>query len=108
MDLGIKKAIVNGEALEWASAVLALIKEGVRNFVSARGEERLVRSCEEISELTNALITPIVADHSTDKRELILSFCPEPDIFVGTCAPPTFYRRFSFRIYGGMGPKRSP
>ena len=70
MDLGIKgkKAIVNGGSSGMGKgAVLALAKEGVEIFVSARGEERLVRSCEEISELTNALITPIVADHSTDK-----------------------------------------
>ena len=94
MDLGIKgkKAIVNGGSSGMGrGAVLALAKEGVEIFVSARGEGRLVRSCEEISQLTDALITPIVADHSTDKgRELILSLCPEPDIFVGTCAPPTF------------------
>ena len=94
MDLGIKgkKAIVNGGSSGMGrGAVLALAKEGVEIFVSARGEGRLVRSCEEISQLTDTLITPIVADHSTDKgRELILSMCPEPDIFIGTCAPPTF------------------
>ena len=57
MDLGIKgkKAIVNGGSSGMGrGAVLALAKEGVEIFVSARGEERLVRCCEEISELTNA------------------------------------------------------
>ena len=52
MDLGIKgkKAIVNGGSSGMGKgAVLALAKEGVEIFVSARGEERLVRSCEEIS-----------------------------------------------------------
>tara|TARA_B110000444_G_scaffold99358_1_gene94143 strand:+ start:153 stop:941 length:789 start_codon:yes stop_codon:yes gene_type:complete len=94
MDLGIKgkKAIVNGGSSGMGKgAVLALAKEGVEIFVSARGKERLIGSCDEIMQLTGASITPIVADHSTDHgRASILSACPEPDIFIGTCAPPTF------------------
>ena len=94
MDLGIKgkKAIVNGGSSGMGKgAVLALAKEGVEIFVSARGKERLIGSCDEIMKLTGASITPIVADHSTDHgRALILSACPEPDIFIATCAPPAF------------------
>jgi|MGYP001224625386 3-oxoacyl-[acyl-carrier protein] reductase len=94
MDLGIKgkKAIVNGGSSGMGKgSVLALAKEGVEIFVSARGEDRLIKSCNEIKELTGAYITPIVADHSSDEgRELILSICPEPDILIGTCTPPTF------------------
>ena len=92
MDLGIRgrKAIVNGGSAGMGrGSVLALAREGCELFVSARGEERLVRACEEISAATGASITPIVADHSTDEgRERILAACPQPDILVGTCAPP--------------------
>jgi len=94
MDLGIrgKKAIVNGGSSGMGKgSVLALAKEGVELYVSARGEERLIRACKEIEELTGSHITPIVADHSSDEgRKLILDICPEPDILVGTCAPPVF------------------
>ena len=92
MDLGIRgrKAIVNGGSAGMGrGSVLALANEGVELYVSARGEERLVNACEEIAQQTGANITPIVADHSTDEgRERILAACPEPDILVGTCAPP--------------------
>jgi 3-oxoacyl-[acyl-carrier protein] reductase len=92
LDLGIRgrKAIVNGGSAGMGrSAVLALAREGVEVFVSARGEERLVRTCREIAAETGATITPICADHSNDEgRDRILAACPEPDIVVGTCAPP--------------------
>ena len=92
MDLGIKgrKAIVNGGSAGMGKgSVRALAKEGCELYVSARGEERLEKACEEIVKETGANITPIVADHSTDEgRERILAACPEPDILVGTCAPP--------------------
>jgi 3-oxoacyl-[acyl-carrier protein] reductase len=92
MDLGIsgRKAIVNGGSAGMGrSAAEALAREGVEVFVSARGEERLVRACGEIAERTGARVTPICADHSTaEGRERILAACPEPDILVGTCSPP--------------------
>jgi 3-oxoacyl-[acyl-carrier protein] reductase len=92
MDLGIRgrKAIVNGGSAGMGrSAVLALAREGVEVFVSARGEERLVRACREIADETGAKVVPICADHSSaEGRERILEACPEPDILVGTCAPP--------------------
>ena len=92
MDLGIKgrKAIVNGGSAGMGrSAVRALALEGVEVFVSARGEERLLRACREIAAETGATITPVCADHASDEgRERILAACPDPDILVGTCAPP--------------------
>lgn len=93
MDLGIKgrKAIVNGASAGMGkSSVLALAREGVELFVSARGESRLFAAWEEITAKTGARITPIVADHSSDEgRERILAACPDPDILVGTASPPT-------------------
>ncbi len=92
MDLGIKgrKAIVNGGSAGMGrSAVLALAREGVELYVSARTEDRLVRACAEIAEETGASVTPVCADHSTPQgRERILAACSDPDILVGTCAPP--------------------
>ena len=92
MDLGIRgrKAIVNGGSAGMGrSAALALAREGVDVFVSARTEDRLVRACTEIAEQTGARVTPVCADHSSaEGRERILAACPDPDILVGTCAPP--------------------
>lgn len=94
MDLGIagKKAIVNGGSAGMGrGSVLSLAREGVDLYVSSRGEERLVKTCEDIAKQTGAKVVPIVADHSTDEgREKILAACPEPDILVGTCSPPPF------------------
>ena len=94
MDLGIRgrKAIVNGGSAGMGrSAVLSLAREGVEVVVSARGEERLVTACRDIAAETGAKITPVCADHSTaEGRARILAACPEPDILVGTCAPPPF------------------
>ena len=92
MDLGIagRKAIVNGASAGMGkSAALALAQEGAEVFISARGEERLLQAAEEIAAQTGAKVTPICADHSsTEGRETILAACPQPDILVGTCAPP--------------------
>ena len=94
MDLGIKgkTAIINGGSAGMGKgSALALAKEGVNLFISARGEERLLKTCEEIQKETSVNINPIVADHSSDEgREKILSACPNPDILVGTCTPPPF------------------
>ena len=57
--------------------------------MSARREERLVRACREIAEETGGKVVPICADHSSAAgRQQILAACPDPDILVGTCAPP--------------------
>jgi 3-oxoacyl-[acyl-carrier protein] reductase len=46
-------------------------------------------ACEEIAGETRATVVPVVADHGTaEGRAKILAACPEPDILVGTCAPP--------------------
>ena len=92
MDLGIRgrKAIVNGGSAGMGkSAALNLAREGVDLFVSARREDRLVQACHEIADATGASVVPVCADHSSaEGRERILAACPDPDILVGTCAPP--------------------
>jgi 3-oxoacyl-[acyl-carrier protein] reductase len=94
MDLGIRgrKAIVNGGSAGMGrSAARCLAREGVEVYVSARREDRLVAACREIAEETGATVVPVCADHSSPEgRERILAACPDPDILVGTCAPPAF------------------
>jgi 3-oxoacyl-[acyl-carrier protein] reductase len=99
MDLGIRgrKAIVNGGSAGLGrGTALALAREGVVLFISARREDRLLKCCEEISRITGASVTPVVADHATSEgRSRILAACPSPDIFVGTCSPPPFTDDYS-------------
>lgn len=99
MDLGIRgrKAIVNGGSAGLGrGSVLALAREGVDLYVSARGEERLARTCAEISAETGAMITPIAVDHSSyEGQARILATCPDPDILVHTCSPPQFTGDFN-------------
>jgi 3-oxoacyl-[acyl-carrier protein] reductase len=99
LDLGIRgrKAIVNGGSAGLGrGTALALAREGVDLFISARGEERLIRACDEIRQATNATVTPIVADHSTlEGRTRILEACPHPDILVATCTPPPFIEDYT-------------
>ncbi len=99
MDLGIAgcKALVNGGSAGLGKgSARALAAEGVELYVSARGEERLLATAEEIARDTGASVTPIVADHASDAgREQILSVCPDPDILVGTCSPAPSPRIFA-------------
>ena len=94
MNLGIsgKIAVINGGSAGMGKgSAIALAKEGVNLFISARGERRLIETCKAIEKETSVIAQPIVADHSTDKgREKILLACPDPDILVGTCTPPPF------------------
>lgn len=98
MDLGIRgrRAIVNGGSagLGFGTA-LALAREGVELFISARNEARLQTACEELRSAGAPRVEAIVADHATDEgRRAILSRCPEPDILVGTCSPPPYIKDF--------------
>jgi 3-oxoacyl-[acyl-carrier protein] reductase len=99
VDLGIRgrKAIVNGGSAGLGrGTALALGREGVELFVTARGGERLLRTCEHIRGTTGARVTPVVADHSTSAgRARILEACPNPDILVATCTPPPFIEDFT-------------
>jgi len=94
MDLGIagKKALVNGGSAGLGKgSAKALAAEGVELYITARGEERLLATAQEIARDTGARVIPIVADHASDAgRETILSICPDPDILVGTCSPAPF------------------
>ncbi len=94
MDLGIRgrKGIVNGGSAGLGlGSARALAREGVDLFITARGEERLNRVCDELAAETGSTVRPVVADHSTKEgRAKILYACPNPDILVATCSPPTW------------------
>jgi 3-oxoacyl-[acyl-carrier protein] reductase len=92
VDLGIRnrKAIVTGASVGLGkSSAVALAREGVELFVSARGRDRLHAAAEEIAKETGARVIPVVADNATRAgREALLAACPEPDILVINCSPP--------------------
>ena len=94
LDLRIsgKRAIVNGGSAGMGrGAALALAGEGVELYISARNEDRLKQTCDDLAQSTGVRATPIVADHSTDEgRGKILAACPEPDILITNCSPPPF------------------
>jgi 3-oxoacyl-[acyl-carrier protein] reductase len=94
MDLGIsgKKALVNGGSAGLGKgSAKALAGEGVELYITARGEERLEATAEEIRRDTGATVITIAANHASEEgREKILSICPDPDILVGTCSPAPF------------------
>jgi 3-oxoacyl-[acyl-carrier protein] reductase len=98
MELGIKgtKAIVaGGSAGMGKDSALALAREGVEIFLSARGEARLLASAQEIAAATGTRVVPVVADHGTaEGRARLLAACPQPDILVITCSPPRFLQSY--------------
>lgn len=99
MDLGIKgkKAIVAGSSAGMGKdSALALAREGVEIYMSARGEERLKAAAKEIADATGVKVTPVVADHGTrEGRDRLLAACPAPDILVITCSPPRMLESYS-------------
>ena len=92
MDLRIRnrRAIIAGSSVGLGySCAMALAREGVALFISARGEDRLRHAAETIARETKASVTPVVADHATGEgRQALLQACPRPDILVITCSPP--------------------
>lgn len=92
MDLriGNRRAIVAGASAGLGfSSAMALAREGVELFISARGGDRLNAAADEIRRETKARVSAVVADHSARQgREALLKACPEPDILVITCSPP--------------------
>jgi 3-oxoacyl-[acyl-carrier protein] reductase len=93
VELGItgRKAICAGASagLGYATA-RALAREGAEIYLSVRREDRLTAAVAKLTEESDVPVTPIVADHSTaEGRAELLARCPEPDILVVTCSPPS-------------------
>jgi 3-oxoacyl-[acyl-carrier protein] reductase len=92
MDLQIKgrKAIMAGGSAGMGRATAERLAEaGVDLFITARGEERLMRAADDIASKYHASVTPIVADSSTEEgRSALFDACPDPDILAITIKPP--------------------
>ena len=92
MDLQIKgkKALLAGGSAGMGRATAERLAEARADlFLSARGEQRLMRAAREIGEQFGVNVTPVVADSSTDQgRAALFDACPEPDILVMTIKPP--------------------
>jgi 3-oxoacyl-[acyl-carrier protein] reductase len=101
MDLGIsgRTAIVCGASAGLGrGAGRALAREGVRLIMAARGEERLLRTADEIAAETGASVTTVVCDVTTEAgRAALLEACPSPDILINNAAGPPAgdFRSFS-------------
>ena len=92
MDLGIqgRTAIVNAasKGLGKASA-MALAREGVNLVITARSEDVLAATAEEIRGETGVEVTAVAADVATPEgRAAVLAACPNPDILVNNCGGP--------------------
>lgn len=92
MDLKIqgKKAIMAGGSAGMGRATAERLAEaGAELVITARGEERLNKAAEEISQKFGTKVTPVVADSSTEAgREALFAICPDPDILAITIKPP--------------------
>lgn len=92
MDLGIagRSAIICGSSKGLGKAcALALAKEGVNVWLSARGEEDLKAAAEEISAAASGTVKTVVADVTTEAgRDALMAACPQPDILVNNAGGP--------------------
>lgn len=101
MDLGItgKKAIVCAASKGLGKGcAIALARDGVDLTICARGEEALQATAAEISKATNAKVTAIACDVTTEAgRKALLAACPNPDILINNAGgpPPGDFRNFS-------------
>lgn len=92
MDLGIagRAAIVCGSSKGLGKAcALALAKEGVHVWISARGEAVLQATAAEIQAVAAGTVHAVVADVTEAKgRDALLAACPEPDILINNAGGP--------------------
>ncbi len=101
MNLGIegRKALVCAASKGLGKACAkALAREGVAVTIAARTKETLDAAAAEIRAVTQALVTAVVADVTTEAgRAAVLKACPEPDILVNNAGgpPPGDFRDWS-------------
>lgn len=92
MDLGLtgKKAIVLASSKGLGKAcAMSLAREGARVTISARGEEALQATAEEIRRETSAEVQAVACDVTTEEgRHAVLAACPTPDILVNNAGGP--------------------
>ncbi len=92
MNLGIagKSAIVCAASKGLGKGcALALAREGVAITISARGEDALAATAEEIRTETGVTVRAVVCDVTTSLgRAELLAACPEPDILINNAGGP--------------------
>ena len=92
MDLGIRgrRALVCAASKGLGRAcATALAEAGVAVTITARSEETLARTAEEIRRSTGAEVTAVAGDIATEAgRAAALAACPEPDILVNNAGGP--------------------
>jgi len=92
MDLNIsgKSAIICASSKGLGKAcALALAKEGVNVWISARHEEALNAAAAEIAASTSANVQAVIADVTTNEgRDALFAACPEPDIIINNAGGP--------------------
>jgi len=101
MDLGIKgrTALVCAASKGLGKGcATALGREGVNLVITARGQEALEATAEEIRKSTGAKVTAVAGDITTPEgRAAALAACPQPDILVNNAGgpPPGDFRNWS-------------
>ncbi len=101
MDLGIKgkSALVCAASKGLGKGcAMALAREGVNLFITARGKEALEATAAEIRKSTGAKVVAVAGDITTaEGRAQALAACPNPDILVNNAGgpPPGDFRNWS-------------
>src|SRR5437868_13369974 len=94
MDLGIRgrTALVCAASKGLGrGCAFSLAREGVNLVITARGEQALEKTADEIRKATGVRVTAVAGDITTDEgRRAALAACPQPDILVNNAGgPPT-------------------
>jgi len=101
MDLGIKgrTALVCAASKGLGKGcAISLAREGVNLVITARGQEALEATAEEIRKATGVTVTTVAGDITTPGgRAAALMACPAPDILVNNAGgpPPGDFRNWS-------------
>jgi 3-oxoacyl-[acyl-carrier protein] reductase len=101
MDLGIKgkTALVCAASKGLGKGcAMSLAREGVNVVITARGNEALEATAEEIRNATGAKVTAVAGDITTPEgRAQALKACPQPDILINNAGgpPPGDFRNWS-------------
>ena len=92
MDLGImeRNAIVCGSSRGLGKAcAMALAREGVNVWITARTESTLLETAEEIRAEGSGKVHVVVADVTSEPgRDALYAACPAPDILVNNAGGP--------------------
>lgn len=92
MDLGLKgrRALVCAASKGLGRAcAMALSREGVAVTITARTEDVLRATAEDIRRETGGEVTLVVGDITTEQgREAALAACPQPDILINNAGGP--------------------